>query len=280
MQRLCSCLLVLCVFAICCAACDRGPSPEELAATYAVETRAAAQAQTATAFAQITDTPTITPTFTPIPTDTPTPSPTLTATSTRPPTRTPTVTNTPGPYSFFDDFDVDSNGWLFCESCEWTDGTLVVGPFDPSSFFHVNRCFACELNTFYRVAVDITFIEGEVDRTFGIVFAESDDSAYYLGISPWGGYTIERYDFATSYWTTLASQWSGSVVGGYGTNRFEVYVQPNAKGDLAEYWIYLNGDLLYTVYNRPLVDTGVGIAMAYHAQVAAYDNWEYVVIEP
>ena len=57
MQRLCSCLLVLCVFAICCAACDRGPSPEELAATYAVETRAAAQAQTATAFAQITDTP-------------------------------------------------------------------------------------------------------------------------------------------------------------------------------------------------------------------------------
>ena len=280
MVRLFTCLFVFCALAICCAACNSGPSPEELAATYAVETGAAAQAQTATAFAAITDTPTVTPTGTSTPTDTPVPSPTLTATNTRRPTNTPTVTNTPGPFSFFDNFSSDSGGWLFCESCEWENDTLVVGPFDPSSYFHVNRCFECGLNTFYRVAVDITFIDGEVDRTFGIVFAESDDSAYYLGISPWGGYTIERYDFASASWTTLAGQWSGSVVGGYGTNHFEVFVQPSANNDLAEYWIYLNGDLLYTLYNRPLVDTLVGIAMAYHAQVAAYDNWEYVVIEP
>ena len=280
MLRLRTCLFVLCALAICCAACESGPSPEELAATYAVETSAAAQAHTATALAQITDTPTITPTDTPAPTDTPVPSPTLTATRTRRPTNTPTITNTPGPFSFFDNFTRDSDGWLFCESCEWTDGTLVVGPFDPSSYFHVNRCFACGQNTFYRVAVDVTFIDGEVDRTYGIVFAESEDSAYYLGVSPWGGYIIERYDFATALWTTLAGQWSGSVVGGYGTNHFEVFVQPSANGNLVEYWIYLNGDLLYTVYNRPLVDTGVGIAMAYHAQIAAYDNWEYVVIEP
>ena len=70
------------------------------------------------------------------------------------------------------------------------------------------------------------------------------------------------------------------MVGGNGTNHIEVIVQPSANGNTAEYWIYLNGDLLYTVYNRPVTETMVGLAMAYHAQVVAYDNWEFVVIEP
>lgn len=278
MLRLYTLLLALCMLILGCAACDRGPSPEELAATAVVETSAAAQAQTETAIAMVTDTPT--PTTTSTATVTPTATLTPTPTRTLRPTNTPTVTLTPGPFSFFDSFASRSDGWEFCEACMWRDGTLIMGPYDPSSYFHVNRCWGCGAYTFYRVAVDVTFIDGEVDRTFGLVFGENEDAAYYMGISPWGGYIVERYDFSTSYWTTLAGQWSGSVVGGNGTNHIEVIVQPGANGNTAEYWIYLNGDLLYTVYNRPVTETMVGLAMAYHAQVVAYDNWEFVVIEP
>ena len=43
MLRLCTLLIALCVLILGCAACGRGPSPEELAATAVVETSAAVQ---------------------------------------------------------------------------------------------------------------------------------------------------------------------------------------------------------------------------------------------
>ena len=135
-----------------------------------------------TAIAMVTDTPT--PTTTSTATVTPTATLTPTPTWTLRPTNTPTVTLTPGPFSFFDSFASRSEGWEFCEACMWRDGTLIMGPYDPSSYFHVNRCWGCGAYTFYRVAVDVTFIDGEVDRTFGFVFGENEDAAYYMGISP------------------------------------------------------------------------------------------------
>jgi len=278
MLRTIICLTILLVLSILSAACDTGPSPQELAATYAVETSVAAQGQTETAIALPTDTPTITPSSTPTETSIPTETPT--ATRTRRPTNTPTITRTPGPFSYFDNFSSQSEGWPSCDGCVWQNGTLVMGPYDPSSFFHVNICMGCGANIYYRVAVDVTFIDGEVDRTFGIIFGENSENAYYLGISPWGAYTVERYDFAGSYWTTVNSAFSGSVVGSYGTNHIEVLVQPSTTSANAEYWIYLNGDLILTIYSRPISESQVGLAMNYHAQVVAFDNWEYVVIEP
>ena len=80
--------IVLIVLSILLSAC--GPSKEELAATYAAETIAAASP---TPTVKSSETPTSSPTVTATPTSTPTP----TLTSTPPPTATPTITPTPTP---------------------------------------------------------------------------------------------------------------------------------------------------------------------------------------
>lgn len=155
-----------------------------------------------------------------------------------------------------------------------------MGPYDPSSFFHINYCTGCMDSPFYRMAVDVTFIEGEVDRFFGVIFADGNDYVYYLGISPWGFYTIDRWHWEQSYWENMSFAQSDAVFGSYATNHIEVIVQPAADPEYADYYIYLNDNLVKVIYTMKVEPTWVGLGMNYHAQVAAYDNWEYVVIEP
>jgi hypothetical protein len=70
------------------------------------------------------------------------------------------------------------------------------------------------------------------------------------------------------------------VIGSYGTNHIEIIVKPAAREGYSDYYIYINDNLVEVIYTRDAEPTWVGLAMDYHAQVAAYDNWEYVVIEP
>jgi hypothetical protein len=130
------------------------------------------------------------------------------------------------------------------------------------------------------MAVDVTFIEGNVDRYFGVIFADGEKFTYYLGISPWGFYTIDRWDYDNSHWDNLGFKQSSAVIPSYGTNHIEVLVQPTTKEGYADYYIYLNDTLVQVLYTLEVTPTWVGLGMNYHAQVAAYDNWEYVVIEP
>jgi hypothetical protein len=44
--------------------------------------------------------------------------------------------------------------------------------------------------------------------------------------------------------------------------------------------VYLNDNLLQVFTNQAVELTMVGLGMDFHAQVAAYDNWKYTVIEP
>jgi hypothetical protein len=257
--------------------CACGPNAQEQAATSAAETSSAASL---TPPPSDTPIPTTTATQTPIPTYTPLPTRTPTATRTLRPTNTPTITPTPGPFSFFDDFTTDSGGWQNCEGCRWENGTLIMGPYDPSSYFHDNYCTACSANNYYRMSVDVTFIEGEVDRFFGVFFADGTKDSYYLGISPWGYYTLDRWDYTDQYWDHLALKQSNAVIGSYGINHIEINVKPAAKEGYADYFIYINNNLVEVIYTHEVEPTWVGLAMDYHAQVAAYDNWEYVVIEP
>lgn len=265
-------LLVLFGLAILLTGC--GQNAQRLAETSAAQTVAAIPPTSPP-----TNTPA--PTATPLPTETPTtvPTNTPTATITRQPTRTPTITPTPGPFSFFDDFTTDSGGWENCEGCTWKNGTLVLGPYDPSSFFHVNYCTGCGDNLYYRMAVDVTFIDGEVDRFFGVIFADGDKYLYYLGISPWGFYTLDKWQYDESYWENLAFEQSNAVIGSYSTNHIEVEIKPTSKAGYADYYIYINDSVVRVLYSVKVTPTWVGLGMNYHAQVAAYDNWEYVVIE-
>ena len=268
--------LILLVFVIL-LLCACGPDAQEQSATSAVETSAAASP---TPLPTVTPTPTEKPTDTPVPTDTPIPTATPTATRTKRPTNTPTITPTPGPFSYFDDFTSNSGGWEECDGCRWENGTLILGPYDPSSFFHVNYCTACGEDSFYRMAVDVTFIEGEVDRYFGVIFADGEKYLYYLGISPWGFYTIDRWHWEDKYWDSVAFEQSSAIVPSYGTNHIEVIVKPATNTEYADYYVYINDILVRVLYSLKVEPTWVGLGMNYHAQVAAYDNWEYVVIEP
>jgi hypothetical protein len=61
---------------------------------------------------------------------------------------------------------------------------------------------------------------------------------------------------------------------------FIILVQPTTKEGYTDYYIYLNDTLVQVLYTLEVEPTWVGLGMNYHAQVAAYDSWEYVVIEP
>ena len=255
------------------------PSPEVVAATSAAETAAAASPTPPP-----TDTPSPTPlptdTPTPVPTDTPTPTDTSTPTKTPLPTHPPTITPTPGPFSFMDDFSTNSGGWEDCDLCSWEHGVLVMGPFPPSSHFHRNYCTGCGERNYYRMAVDGTFIDGQVDRFFGIVFGDSGGTAFYLGISPWQFYIVGEYHQDGDWWEVVDFQWSGAVNASYATNHFEVTAQPGSMAGTVDYYLSLNGSTVYVIYGRPAVAARVGLAMDWHAVTVNYDNWEYVELEP
>ncbi|MEE9216294.1 MAG: hypothetical protein V3U32_02560 [Anaerolineales bacterium] len=86
------------------------------------------------------------------------------------PTNTPRPpTPTPGPAVFFDDFTEDIGAWLFCDVCEWRDGALFMGPFAANEFHDV-ICEACGQSTYFRMAVDATYGEGQVDPGYGFQY--------------------------------------------------------------------------------------------------------------
>jgi hypothetical protein len=265
--------LLVGILALALVAC--GPNPEQLAATSAAETQAAASPTPPPS-----ETPLPSPTATETPLPSATPEPSATPTRTLLPSRTPTITATPGPFTFYDDFSTDSGGWEDCEGCTWKDGRLVMGPYDPSSYFHDNYCTGCGENKYYRMAVDATFIDGQVDRFYGVIFADGSSESYFLGISPWGFYTLDRWLWNESYWENVSRARTNVVVGSYGTNHFEIVVKPATQEGFSDYFIYINGTLVTAVYTRKTEGTWVGFAMDYHAQVAAYDNWEYEELEP
>jgi hypothetical protein len=222
-----------------------------------------------------TNTPPPTDTSTPIPTDTPTTIPTDTPL----PTDTPPITPTPGPFSFIDDFSVDNGGWEKCEECSWENGGLLMGPFPPTSNFHKNYCTACGQRSYYSISVDANFIDGQVDRFFGVFVGDINGKQYYFGISPWQLYIIGQHTDEGDSWEILDGAWSGIVNASYATNHFEVTIQPAYQPNTADYIFSLNGTTVYIIYGVPIRPSKAGLAMDWHAVTTNYDNWEYLEIE-
>jgi hypothetical protein len=268
--------LIICLIACWFLLSSCGSSAEQLASTYTAQTMAAIRPTSPP-----TDTPV--PSNTPLPTETFTPIPTATATliptDTPLPSDTPTITATPGPFSFFDDFTANSGGWEDCELCSWENGGLLMGPFQPTSNFHKNYCTGCGERTYYSIAVDATFVEGQVDRFFGVFVGDADGKQYYLGISPWQFYIIAVHTDDGDSWEVLDFQWSGAVKASYATNHFEVKIQPAYQPNTADYLFSLNGSTLFIIYGTPIKPSKAGLAMNWHAVTANYDNWEYLEIE-
>jgi hypothetical protein len=163
--------------------------------------------------------------------------------------------------------------------CAWKDGALVMGPFQPTSNFHKNYCTGCGARTFYKISVDATFLDGQVDRFFGVFVGDAYGKQYYFGISPWQFYFIGQHSNEGDSWDVIDAQWSGAVNASYATNNFEVKVQPAFKQNTADYVFSLNGSVVYIIYAKPVVPSQTGLAMDWHAVTASYDNWTYEEIE-
>jgi hypothetical protein len=133
---------------------------------------------------------------------------------------------------------------------------------------------------YYKIAVDATFLEGQVDRFFGVMVGNADGEQNYLGISPWQFYVVRHHYDSGDSWDVHDIQWSGVVKASYATNHYEVEVRPANKPNTADIIFILNGTSIYLAYGVPAKLSTVGIAMDWHAVTANYDNWEYTVLEP
>jgi hypothetical protein len=223
------------------------------------------------------------PTKTPEP---PTATATLVPTNTSLPTDTPTITPTPGPVSIKDDFSSKSDIWEDCSDCEWKDGQLLLGPYEAGGNAGENLnfivCTGCGEHMYYRVAVDVTFVDGQVDRYFGMLapmtFSPEGDyiRLFYLGLSPWQAYVIRDYNYAEEVLKQLASKTSAGVVKpGKATNRLEITVKPGKTDSTVDITFSMNGKTLYAYPSVTIPSTWVGLGMSFHSTTVAYDNFEY-----
>ena len=270
---------ILFILACLLSACNpKGPTTEELVATGVAHTATAEQANPPTQPPPPTDPPTPPPTDTPTPPPLPTDTPVPTDTPT--PTETPLPTATPGPFTLFDDFSADTGNWADCELCTWENDALTMGPFPPSNeVMNMNLCSGCGAYSTYHFSIDGTFVDGQVDRFFGIVFGIAEGTGYYLGISPWQFYIVAKYHEDTDWWETLAFDWSGAVNASYATNTFEIRVQPASQAGMVDTFIYLNGSLIFSLYNKPAYDAQVGLGINFHDVTVSYDNLVFEEIE-
>ncbi|RPI34726.1 MAG: hypothetical protein EHM70_01960, partial [Chloroflexota bacterium] len=220
--------------------------------------------------------PTTAPTDTAVPTDTPEPTATATATSTSTatptatntpePTATSTITPTPGPIVFTDDFSEDKGYWEECNVCEWKHEALYVGPYQPSDTTEAYVTYYKECGTpeFYKMSVDVTYIEGPTDRGYGIVIRDTGDYMIEFLISTWQITWVSKYDYHLEAWDMLnntASQiFSGLINPGNSTNRIGVEVRPSGNGQ-SDYFIRINNKTYYVLYGQPTEAGRVGISI-------------------
>jgi hypothetical protein len=161
----------------------------------------------------------------------------------------------------------------------------VLGPYAPGSDAGENLnfilCVGCGEHMYYRVAIDATFVDGQVDRFFGILapmfFTPSGEYSrfFYLGLSPWQYYTIRDYNYDKNQVKELAFKNSSAVKPGKAANRFEITVKPGSSDSTIDVTFYLNGKSLYTLPSLEASSSWVGLGMSFHSTTVAYDNFEY-----
>jgi hypothetical protein len=244
-----------------------GPSAKDLAATMVAATAAAIPAAT--------DTPV------PVPTDTPNP-PTIT------PTSAPTLTSTPaGPLVIKDDFAAKSDIWGKCDKCEWKDGKLYFGPFDPrgngiDQVFAI-VCEACGEHTYFHIAADLTFAAGVAgDREFGVGITAPGEFMGGTGIAPSQFGALEAWDLKTNGWTGSKFIRYGAIKPGAATNRVEFTAKPNASGG-TDYYAIVNGKTIVVLSNiikRSSTGLKPSIYLGWHSVGITVDNFEYEEIVP
>jgi hypothetical protein len=246
---------------ISCTALSRGGSPDVVS-----------QAPSATSSAPSRPAASLTPR--PSPTASPTISP------------VPSATETPGPIILTDDFTEKTGAWLDCHQCRWEDGVLMMGPYSPAASIAdmYTRCGPCGSPRFFHMAVDVRHIDGETDRSYGLMMGLTRQAMITFEISPLFLFTLGlRYDMAYQSARILNLNWkqvlSGLVRPGHEVNRIEIKMNPTGPAT-ADWYFRVNGRNAFVLYNQPVEPGGVGLIMDSFAVRAAFDNFEFEEIVP
>lgn len=194
-------------------------------------------------------------------------------------------TSNPIPIRVSDDFTTQKEVWGECAHCEWKDGALYFGPYPPRGIgldqvFWV-ICTACGEHRFYRVAVDVTYLEGYGgDRTFGILSGLSEGK--YLGggtITTSQHALYETFDFVNDQWGLGTFRQFGVVNPGRQTNRIEISLTQGSIEGMADIKLMVNGKTLVSHYNQEVDPTQVGLYLGWHSIGVKYDNFEFQSFE-
>ena len=243
-------------------------APQNVVATYVAQT-AAAQQQPPSPTHTLPPTDTSTPTNTPPPSDTP----------------MPTNTNTPtGPVTFSDDFSTNSGAWSNCDVCEWTNGTLLMGPYAPKSNTEADYaiCDPCGIVQYYVMSVEVTFVDGQSDRGYGLLLNLTDRVQMDVELTSWQVWGSWIYDRKGGTGWSPITGWdlTGIMNPSYGTNEIEVRVEPTNRANTATLSFKINGTVIRVVYNWQIEPGNVGLVMGFHSIQAAFDNFYFQEIEP
>jgi len=187
--------------------------------------------------------------------------------------------------SFQDDFSVDAGRWQECRGCTWDDGVLLMGPYapamNPEGMLAV--CLPCGTPTYFRLSVDVSHVEGQTDRGYGIIYAKTEDEFSIYEISPLFLLTLAaRYDLRLDSWELLNPNvdqlLTGLVRPGKAINRLELRVEPAGPGT-ANYFFRINDKTAFVLYAKPASPGQVGLGIDSHAVQVGFDNFELEEID-
>lgn len=150
--------------------------------------------------------------------------------------------------------------------------------------FNMILCEICGKHTYYRVSVDVTYVDGPTDRFYGIVGLVDADASklkrvIYFGVSTWQVYAIRDYDYGKGILNELQSNLSGYINPTTATNHIVIEVKPSATPNFVDVYFTVNNGLLYVLYLQPATPTRAGLGMSFHSMTVAYDNFTYEEIE-
>jgi hypothetical protein len=223
----------------------------------------------------ITQTPALVPTSTTVASSTPMPTA----------SDTPVPTSTPEGGIITDDFSSRSEIWGDCENCEWKDGALYFGPFPPfgsgqNQIFYL-ICIECREHMYYRVAADVTYLEGYgADRTFGILAGLTSNDFMGAGTVTTSQHALyETFDFNSNTWGGTPFRQFGAVRPGRATNRVEVVIKPGSMVGRADIFVNVNGENVIVQFNQSVEPSRVGLYLGWHSVGVIYDNFEFEVLK-
>jgi hypothetical protein len=183
-----------------------------------------------------------------------------------------------------DDFSQGLSAWLGCEVCDVKNGALLMGPYPIEGAYlqHNAICRLCGLARFYRMAVDVNFVEGVSDRGYGLLLRYTEEYMLTMEITPWQTVDVWKFDFETNEWEWINGRWSGLVRPGQQKNKIEVVVRPTSSANRSDSDIFIkvNGSSAFVIFNQPTDYGMVGLTIFGHASEVSFDNFEFETEDP